>query len=91
MLFRSFDGFEDGSGYCGSCDCKEGCESHDSGRAKRKARILHASTDWLEERDPHGLERFEGTKNVSFVELESFGVSESVSHLIIHLNLSSIC
>ena len=42
-------------------------------------KLLRASTDWLEERDAHGLERFEGTKNVVVVELNGFERSESVS------------
>ncbi|KAL5492874.1 hypothetical protein ACEPAI_4322 [Sanghuangporus weigelae] len=35
-------------------------------------RVLRASTDWIEEYDPHGLERFEGAENVSFTELDGF-------------------
>lgn len=49
------------------------------GVRRRNARVLHASTDWLEERDLHGLERYEGRKNVAFVELEDIHDSESVS------------
>lgn len=44
-------------------------------------RILHASTDWIEEHDPHGLERFEGSENVSFTELDGFDYTENVSHV----------
>lgn len=44
----------------------------------RHARVLHASTDWIEERDPHGLERFEGSSNVRFVELGGFSSSDNV-------------
>ncbi|PAV18180.1 hypothetical protein PNOK_0666600 [Pyrrhoderma noxium] len=40
-------------------------------------RILHASTDWVEEHDPHGLERFEGSSNLSFFELDGFSSSEN--------------
>ena len=43
------------------------------------AKILHASTDWLEERDLHGLERFEGTRNVSILHLDSFDTEDKVS------------
>ena len=44
-------------------------------------RILHASTDWIEETDLHGLERFEGTKNVTVIDLDSFDTSDNVSLL----------
>ena len=36
--------------------------------------VLLASTDWVEERDSHGLEKFEGSRNVSFV--ETWGYNE---------------
>ncbi len=42
-------------------------------------RVLHASSDWIEEHDMHGLEKFEGTKNIRIVELEGFNVSDDVS------------
>lgn len=42
-------------------------------------RVLHASSDWIEEHDMHGLERFEGTKNIRIVELKGFNVSDDVS------------
>ncbi|KAG6806114.1 hypothetical protein H0H93_003454, partial [Arthromyces matolae] len=35
-------------------------------------RTIHASTDWLEQRDAHGLERFEPTRNVEIVELPGY-------------------
>lgn len=44
----------------------------------RGTRVLRASTDWLEERDAHGLERFEGSANVTFIELDSFDAAEKV-------------
>ena len=44
----------------------------------RRARVLHASTDWIEERDAHGLERLEGSSNVRFIELDGFNSSDSV-------------
>lgn len=50
-------------------------------------RILHASTDWVEEHDPHGLERFEGSSNLSFFELDGFSSSENVRvNLAIYFN-----
>lgn len=42
-------------------------------------RVLYASTDWIEEHDLHGLERFEGTKNVRIMELQGFSMSDDVS------------
>ena len=47
-------------------------------------KVLRASTDWLEERDAHGLERFDGTKNVVVVELNGFERLESVSVFLLH-------
>lgn len=35
------------------------------------ASVLHASTDWIEHRDAHGLERFEPARNVEIVQLHS--------------------
>lgn len=63
---------DDHAGEASDNDQKEGVR-------RRNARVLHASTDWLEERDLHGLERYEGRKNVAFVELEDINDSESVS------------
>ncbi|KAI5117684.1 hypothetical protein M0805_003474 [Coniferiporia weirii] len=45
-------------------------------------RVLRASTDWIEERDLHGLERFEGTANISFLELEGFDAAEKPEKVI---------
>ena len=44
-------------------------------------RVLRVSTDWIEEHDPHGLERFEGSCNVSFTELDGFSSTDSVGHM----------
>ncbi|THH05941.1 hypothetical protein EW145_g4427 [Phellinidium pouzarii] len=46
------------------------------------ARVLRASTDWIEERDQHGLERFEGTANVSFLELDGFDAAAKPEYVI---------
>ena len=46
--------------------------------------MLRASTDWFEERDAHGLERFEGSANVTFIELDSFDAAEKVRVVPIH-------
>lgn len=48
------------------------------GSGGSRARVLRASTDWIEECDAHGLERFEGTANVALVELDSFDAAEKV-------------
>lgn len=32
-------------------------------------KVLRASTDWIEHRDAHGLEKFEPLRNVEFVEV----------------------
>lgn len=40
--------------------------------------FLRASTDWIEEHDQHGLERFEGSSNVCLVELDGFSPSDNV-------------
>ena len=47
-------------------------------------RMLRASSYWLEEHDPHGLERFEGAENVTFTELDGFDYTEDVSHVGLH-------
>lgn len=44
--------------------------------------VLHASTDWIEHRDAHGLEKFEGTRNVEIVELPSYEHTDDVSRAI---------
>lgn len=35
-------------------------------------RLLRASTDWIEHNDPHGLEKFEPTRNVEILELSGY-------------------
>lgn len=40
-------------------------------RGKRKA-VLHVSTDWIEHRDRHGLERVEPARNVEIIELPPY-------------------
>lgn len=36
-------------------------------------KILRASTDWIEHRDPHGLEKFEPLRNLEIVEVSGYG------------------
>lgn len=35
-------------------------------------KVLRASTDWVEHRDAHGLEKFEPTRNIQIVELPGY-------------------
>jgi hypothetical protein len=44
-------------------------------------RVLRASTDWVEHRDAHGLEKFEPTRNVEIVELLGYDHTTDVHHL----------
>jgi hypothetical protein len=41
-------------------------------------RVLRASTDWVEHRDAHGLEKFEPTRNVEIVELPGYDLTTDV-------------
>lgn len=41
--------------------------------------ILHASTDWIEHSDPHGLEKFEPSKNVEIIKLPGYEHHDDVS------------
>ncbi|KAF8872474.1 hypothetical protein BD779DRAFT_343848 [Infundibulicybe gibba] len=45
-------------------------------------RVLHASTDWVEHRDAHGLERFEPTRNVEILELTGYEHDADVQELL---------
>jgi hypothetical protein len=42
--------------------------------------ILRASTDWIEHRDAHGLEKFEPAKNVEIITLARREFDDSVRH-----------
>ncbi|GLB39697.1 hypothetical protein LshimejAT787_0702070 [Lyophyllum shimeji] len=35
-------------------------------------RVIRASTDWIEHRDAHGLEKFEPTRNIEIIELSGY-------------------
>jgi hypothetical protein len=41
--------------------------------------ILHASTDWIEHSDAHGLEKFEPSKNVEIIKLPGYEHHDDVS------------
>ncbi|KAF8225741.1 hypothetical protein L208DRAFT_1443326 [Tricholoma matsutake] len=45
-------------------------------------RVLRASTDWVEHRDAHGLEKFEPTRNVEIIELPVYDHTTDVEDLI---------
>ncbi|KAL4071712.1 hypothetical protein V8B97DRAFT_1896522 [Scleroderma yunnanense] len=52
--------------------------------------FLYASTDWIEHRDPHGLERFEPARNVEVVTQRNVGVDGSTMLPIIHSPFHSL-
>lgn len=45
-------------------------------------KVLRASTDWLEQQNVFGLERFEPTKNVEIIELPGYSHDTDVSQLL---------
>ena len=52
-------------------------EANDAARAK----VLRFSTDWIEHRDAHGLEKHEPSRNVEVVLLQDYGPDGDVSRL----------
>ncbi|KAF7792937.1 hypothetical protein EIP86_004040 [Pleurotus ostreatoroseus] len=46
--------------------------------AKPPARILRISTDWIEYRDAHGLEKHEPSRNVELVHLHGYKIDDDV-------------
>ena len=48
------------------------------GSATENPDVLRISTDWLEHRDAHGLERYEATKNIELVHLLEYTPGQSV-------------
>lgn len=44
-------------------------------------KVLRASTDWVEHRDAHGLEKFEPTKNVEVVKILGYDPAASSDHV----------
>ncbi|KAI8989020.1 hypothetical protein BD414DRAFT_322872 [Trametes punicea] len=50
-------------------------------RGKRKA-VLRASTDWVEHRDAHGLERIEPARNVEIVELPQYDPHTEADNIV---------
>lgn len=51
--------------------------------------ILHASTDWIEHRDAHGLEKYESSRNVEIIELLGYddNVGGTISTTIFFFDL----
>ncbi len=47
-------------------------------------KVLRASTDWLEQQNVFGLERFEPTKNVEIIELPGYSHDTDVSQLLLY-------
>jgi hypothetical protein len=47
--------------------------------AENGCSVLHASTDWIEHRDEHGLEKFEPSKNVEIIKLPGYEHHDDVS------------
>jgi hypothetical protein len=52
--------------------------------------ILRASTDWIEHRDAHGLEKFEPAKNVEIISLARHEFDDNVRHDSMHGDLQLI-
>ncbi|TFK31776.1 hypothetical protein BDQ12DRAFT_618299 [Crucibulum laeve] len=48
-------------------------------------KVLRASTDWLEHRDAHGLEKYEATRNVEIVELPGYDHNTDGNELVAKL------
>lgn len=42
-------------------------------------RVVHASTDWIEQHDQHGLHKFEPLRNVEVIEVPSYDQNDDVS------------
>lgn len=41
-------------------------------------KVLYASTDWIEHRDAHGLEKYEPTRNIEILELPGYDHTSDV-------------
>ncbi|KAJ3502086.1 hypothetical protein NLJ89_g9047 [Agrocybe chaxingu] len=56
-----------------------------SGDGDGYGKVLRASTDWAEQKDSFGLDRFEPTRNVHIVELPGYGQDADANELITRL------
>lgn len=54
-------------------------EAHGSTDSLPASRSLKVSTDWIDHRDAHGLERHEPSRNVELVHLPEYGIDDNVS------------
>ena len=66
-------------------------EAFDSGAEDpARAKVLKLSTDWIEHRDAHGLEKHEPSRNVEIILLQDYGPEGDVScprsYANLHLN-----
>jgi hypothetical protein len=68
---------EDGDG--GEKDLLDGLDEDMVQLGRAGAKILRASTDWIEHNDAHGLEKFEPLRNVEVVELPGYDALTDVS------------
>lgn len=48
-----------------------------------RPKVLRISTDWLEHRDAHGLERYEATRNIELVHLPEYAVHHHVCPVLL--------
>ena len=54
-------------------------EAHDPADSLSQMRCLKVSTDWIEHRDPHGLEKHEPSRNVELLHLSEYKADDDVS------------
>ncbi len=47
-------------------------------------KLVRASTDWIDRRDAHGLEKFEPARNVEIHELPGYEYTDNVSPPTLH-------
>ena len=52
--------------------------------AIRDGSVLHASTDWIEHKDAHGLEKFEPSRNVELIARHDMHGDVRVPHLMVN-------
>ncbi len=55
-----------------------------SGKTGEYGKLVRASTDWIDRRDAHGLEKFEPARNVEIHELPGYEYTDNVSPPTLH-------
>lgn len=45
-------------------------------------RLMRASTDWIEHYDPHGLEKFEPSRNVEIIEIPGYDQNDNIHEML---------